>query len=88
MHCGLFTAWGWREFTWCGGSKVWGTSDLVRQCRTSCLENCEVNELPNVLVVGITWGEVSPDLLLLPPLDIILGSDVFYEPQGEFRLTN
>uniref|UniRef100_A0A8C7CZ01 Uncharacterized protein n=1 Tax=Oncorhynchus kisutch TaxID=8019 RepID=A0A8C7CZ01_ONCKI len=51
---------------------------VAAKCGAQCLENCrhtcEVNELPNVLVVGIT----SPDLLLLPPLDI-LGSDIFYE---------
>ncbi|KAM9457735.1 histone-arginine methyltransferase METTL23 [Clarias gariepinus] len=50
-----------------------------------CLKNsrrcCELNDLPEVPVVGLTWGEISPALRSLPPIDIILGSDVFYEPQ-------
>lgn len=52
-----------------------------------CLENsrrcCELNNLSGVSVVGLTWGEISPELTSLPPMDIILGSDVFYEPEGE-----
>lgn len=52
-----------------------------------CLENgkrcCEINDLPGVHVLGLTWGEISPELSSLPPVDIILGSDVFYEPEGE-----
>ncbi|KAF7698267.1 methyltransferase-like protein 23 isoform X1 [Silurus meridionalis] len=50
-----------------------------------CLENsrrcCELNGLPEVPVVGLTWGEISPALCSLPPVDIILGSDVFYDPE-------
>ncbi|MCI4385295.1 hypothetical protein PGIGA_G00048770 [Pangasianodon gigas] len=50
-----------------------------------CLENsrrcCELNDLHGVPVVGLTWGEISPELRSLPPVDIILGSDVFYEPE-------
>ncbi|XP_021413971.1 methyltransferase-like protein 23 isoform X1 [Oncorhynchus mykiss] len=65
----------------CGAQVILSDSAELPLCLENCRRTCEVNELPNVLVVGITWGEVSPDLLLLPPLDIILGSDVFYEPQ-------
>ncbi|XP_055753691.1 histone-arginine methyltransferase METTL23-like isoform X1 [Salvelinus fontinalis] len=65
----------------CGAQVILSDSAELPLCLENCRRTCEVNELPNVLVVGITWGEVSPDLLLLPPLDIILGSDVFYEPE-------
>nr|XP_029481562.1 methyltransferase-like protein 23 isoform X1 [Oncorhynchus nerka] len=65
----------------CGAQVILSDSAELPLCLENCRRTCEVNELPNVLVVGISWGEVSPDLLLLPPLDIILGSDVFYEPQ-------
>lgn len=68
----------------CGAQVILSDSAELPLCLENCRRTCEVNELPNVLVVGITWGEVSPDLLRLPPLDIILGSDVFYEPEGEF----
>ncbi|XP_070779986.1 histone-arginine methyltransferase METTL23 isoform X2 [Enoplosus armatus] len=50
-------------------------------CLENCRRSCEANGLHDVVVLGLTWGEISPDLLLLPKLDIILGSDVFYEPQ-------
>uniref|UniRef100_A0A8C3JU26 Methyltransferase-like 23 n=1 Tax=Calidris pygmaea TaxID=425635 RepID=A0A8C3JU26_9CHAR len=39
------------------------------------------NRLPHVPVLGLTWGRVSPELLALPPVDIILGSDVFFDPK-------
>uniref|UniRef100_A0A8C2II50 Methyltransferase like 23 n=1 Tax=Cyprinus carpio TaxID=7962 RepID=A0A8C2II50_CYPCA len=40
--------------------------------------------LRNSNLIGLTWGRVSPELLSLPPVDIILGSDVFYEPEDEY----
>lgn len=40
-----------------------------------------MNNLPQVEVVGLTWGHISKDILSLPPQDIILGSDVFFEPE-------
>ncbi|KAM8845327.1 histone-arginine methyltransferase METTL23 isoform 2-T3 [Spinachia spinachia] len=54
-------------------------------CLENCRRSCEANGLlGDVDVVSLTWGEVSPELLLLPQLDVILGSDVFYEP-GDFE---
>lgn len=54
--------------------------------KPSCLQNCrrsgEANGLSGVSVLGLSWGEVPPDLLLLPELDVVLGSDVFYDPEG------
>ncbi|XP_029944883.1 histone-arginine methyltransferase METTL23 [Salarias fasciatus] len=50
-------------------------------CLQNCRRSCEANGLQGVGVLGLTWGEVSPDLLLLPAVDVILGSDVFYEPE-------
>uniref|UniRef100_A0A3B3CL07 Methyltransferase 23, arginine n=1 Tax=Oryzias melastigma TaxID=30732 RepID=A0A3B3CL07_ORYME len=55
--------------------------------KPSCLQNCrrsgEANGLSGVSVLGLSWGEVPPDLLLLPELDVVLGSDVFYDPEFE-----
>ncbi|KFW84264.1 Methyltransferase-like 23, partial [Manacus vitellinus] len=45
--------------------------------RRSCLSN----HLPHVPVIGLTWGRVSPELLALAPVDVILGSDVFFDPK-------
>ncbi|CAN9505081.1 unnamed protein product [Ophioblennius macclurei] len=50
-------------------------------CLRNCRRSCEANGLLGVEVMGLTWGEVSPGLLLLPEVDVILGSDVFYEPE-------
>ncbi|XP_065661299.1 histone-arginine methyltransferase METTL23 isoform X2 [Hydra vulgaris] len=43
-------------------------------CRKSCL----YNNVANVTVVPITWGRFSHELFKLASVDIILGSDSFY----------
>lgn len=50
-------------------------------CLRNCARSCEANGLQDVPVLGLSWGHVSPRLLSLPHLDVILGSDVFYDPQ-------
>nr|XP_046271077.1 methyltransferase-like protein 23 [Scatophagus argus] len=65
----------------CGAKVILSDSAESPLCLENCRRSCEANRLRDVVVVGLTWGEISPDLLLLPKLDIILGSDVFYEPQ-------
>lgn len=64
----------------CGAKVILSDSDKTPLCLENCRRSCEANGLADVLVLGLTWGEVSPDLVLLPKLDVILGSDVFYEP--------
>ncbi|XP_044186261.1 methyltransferase-like protein 23 isoform X2 [Thunnus albacares] len=68
----------------CGAKLILSDDAKKPLCLENCRRSCEANGVTDVLVVGLTWGEVSPDLVLLPKLDIILGSDVFYEP-GEFE---
>ncbi|KAK1799197.1 hypothetical protein P4O66_007452 [Electrophorus voltai] len=65
----------------CGSQVILSDSAELPLCLRNCKRSCEVNNLPSVPVVGLTWGEVSPELISLPALDVILGSDVFYEPQ-------
>ncbi|KAF7659072.1 hypothetical protein LDENG_00003660 [Lucifuga dentata] len=65
----------------CGAKVILSDSAKMPLCLENCRRSCEANSLPDVLVLGLTWGEISPDLVLLPKLDIILGSDVFYEPE-------
>ena len=72
----------------CGAKVILSDSTKTPQCLENCRRSCEANGLHDVVVLGLTWGEVSPDLVLLPKLDVILGSDVFYEPQGQFMCTN
>ncbi|XP_008328634.1 histone-arginine methyltransferase METTL23 [Cynoglossus semilaevis] len=64
----------------CGADVILSDSAKVPQCLENCRRSCEANDLKDVQVLGLTWGEVSPDLVLLPDVDLILGSDVFYEP--------
>lgn len=43
--------------------------------------SCELNGvLSQVKVVGITWGLFLSSVIKLGPLDLILGSDCFYDP--------
>lgn len=48
-----------------------------------CQRNVEANGLTanEVPVVGISWGLFNPALFQLGPIDIILGSDCFYDPK-------
>lgn len=72
----------------CGAKVILSDSMRNPLCLENCRRSCEVNGLHDVDVLGLTWGEISPDLVLLPKLDVILGSDVFYEPQGLFLQNN
>ncbi|XP_036943913.1 methyltransferase-like protein 23 [Acanthopagrus latus] len=65
----------------CGAKVILSDSTRNPLCLENCRRSCEANGLRDVDVLGLTWGEISPDLVLLPKLDVILGSDVFYEPQ-------
>lgn len=65
----------------CGAKVILSDSAETPVCLENCRRSCEANGLRDVSVLGLTWGEVSPELVLLPEMDIILGSDVFYEPQ-------
>ncbi|KAM4598415.1 histone-arginine methyltransferase METTL23 isoform 1-T2 [Polymixia lowei] len=65
----------------CGAKVILTDSAELPLCLENCRRSCAANSLPDVQVSGLTWGEISPDLVLLPTLDIILGSDVFYEPE-------
>lgn len=52
---------------------------LTPNCLKHCVNCCANNGLENVSVIGITWGLFSPELLNLPPVDVILASDCFYD---------
>ncbi|XP_075702476.1 histone-arginine methyltransferase METTL23 isoform X2 [Rhinoderma darwinii] len=65
----------------CGANVILSDSAALPQCLENCSRSCARNNLMEVAIMGLTWGEISPDLLTLPPIDIILGSDVFYEPK-------
>ncbi|XP_050764271.1 histone-arginine methyltransferase METTL23 isoform X3 [Gymnogyps californianus] len=65
----------------CGAEVILSDSEELPQCLHNCRRSCLMNDLPRVPVIGLTWGRVSPELLSLAPVDIILGSDVFFDPK-------
>ncbi|XP_072298900.1 histone-arginine methyltransferase METTL23 [Eucyclogobius newberryi] len=76
-----------------GSSVLLSDSAELPQCLENCARSCRTNGLKvvpapgpgvpcsAVPVLGLSWGHVSPRLLSLPRVDLILGSDVFYDPQ-------
>lgn len=70
----------------CGAEVILSDSSELPYCLEICRQSCEMNNLPQVRVIGLTWGHVSQNLLALPPQDIILASDVFFEPEGKLFL--
>uniref|UniRef100_A0A8C6NCA2 Uncharacterized protein n=2 Tax=Melopsittacus undulatus TaxID=13146 RepID=A0A8C6NCA2_MELUD len=65
----------------CGAEVTLSDSEELPQCLQSCRRTCVLNGLSQVPVLGLTWGRVSPELLSVPPVDIILGSDIFFDPK-------
>ncbi|XP_021571563.1 methyltransferase-like protein 23 isoform X1 [Carlito syrichta] len=72
----------------CGAEVILSDSSELPHCLEVCRQSCLMNDLPQVHIVGLTWGHVSRDLLALPPQDIILASDVFFEPEGKLLWLN
>lgn len=67
----------------CGAEIILSDNAEFPQCLDNCRRSCQMNNLSGVHVMGLTWGQMSPSLLTLPRLDIILASDVFFEPEGK-----
>lgn len=65
----------------CGAAVILSDCADKPQCLRNCLRSCQSNGLQEVQVRGLNWGHVSPALVSLPKVDLILGSDVFYDPQ-------
>ncbi|XP_076036843.1 histone-arginine methyltransferase METTL23-like [Oratosquilla oratoria] len=65
----------------CGANVVLSDSGQLPKCLRNCQASCEANGLVGrVHVIGLTWGLFTPEMLHLGPVDIILGSDCFYDP--------
>lgn len=65
----------------CGARVILSDCAEFQNCLDNCRQSCQINNLEDVPVIGLTWGQISPNLVHLPQIDIILGSDVFYEPE-------
>lgn len=53
------------------------------QCLENCIQSCDANNLPNITVMGLKWGQFTTNLLNLQPVDVILGSDCFFDTEGK-----
>ena len=65
-----------------GARVILSDSSDFPECLERCRETCALNDLKEIPVVGLTWGEFSPALLEMEPVNIILGSDSFYDTKG------
>uniref|UniRef100_A0A9L0SWC4 Histone-arginine methyltransferase METTL23 n=3 Tax=Equus caballus TaxID=9796 RepID=A0A9L0SWC4_HORSE len=65
----------------CGAEVILSDSSELPHCLEVCRQSCQMNNLPQVRIIGLTWGHMSQELLALPPQDILLASDVFFEPE-------
>jgi predicted nicotinamide N-methyase len=62
------------------GAKVTlSDSEEMPHCLERAKQSCAVNGMNKVAVIPLTWGVHSPCLINLAPIDIILGSDCFYD---------
>ena len=66
----------------CGATVTLTDKEECPECLENCWRTCHVNGQSSVKVMGITWGQFSPNVLNLPKPDIILGSDCFYDTKG------
>uniref|UniRef100_A0A8C8VQ70 Histone-arginine methyltransferase METTL23 n=1 Tax=Pelusios castaneus TaxID=367368 RepID=A0A8C8VQ70_9SAUR len=65
----------------CGAEVTLSDAEELPQSLKNCQRSCELNNLLGVHIIGLTWGQISPNLLSLPQVDIILASDVFFDPE-------
>ena len=49
-------------------------------------QTCRLNSVPEscVQILPLSWGVFSPQLLDLPPQDLLLASDCFYDSTGSY----
>ncbi|XP_065055145.1 histone-arginine methyltransferase METTL23-like isoform X1 [Rhopilema esculentum] len=65
----------------CGANVILSDSSKFPKCQENALKSCISNNVESrIIQVPLTWGEFTPELLDLPKLDVILGSDCFYNP--------
>ena len=68
----------------CGAHVTLTDKEEYPECLENCRQSCQANGRDFVKVVGITWGQFTANLFKLVKVDIILGSDCFYDTKGNF----
>lgn len=66
----------------CGANVTLTDAEEYSECLENCHRSCLANDLSSVNVIGLTWGQFSPEVFKLSPVDFLLGSDCFYDPKG------
>lgn len=67
----------------CGAKVTLSESATLPKSIQHTKRSCSLNNLilnQHIKVIGLTWGLFLKNLIYLGPVDIILGSDCFYEP--------
>ena len=65
----------------CGAHVTLSDSASLPRSLQHIRRSCELNGvLSQVKIIGITWGIFLSSLFTIGPLDLIIGSDCFYEP--------
>lgn len=65
----------------CGANVILSDSATLTKSLQHIKRNCEVNGvISQVKIIGITWGLFLSSLFSLGTLDLIIGSDCFYDP--------
>ena len=87
VHCDLFqigagTALPGLVASLCGAHVTLTDKEEYPECLENCRRSCRANGQDSVKVVGISWGQFTPNLFKLVKPDIILGSDCFYNTKG------
>ena len=68
----------------CGAKVTLTDGEDFSNCLGNCQKTCAANGSQDVNIMGLTWGVFSKTILDFPKFNIILGSDCFYDPKGNF----
>lgn len=66
-----------------GAKVILSDADKYSNCLENCRKSCLTNNVSDVEITPITWGRVSQYLVNLKDVDFIIGSDCFYDKEGE-----
>lgn len=72
----------------CGAKVTLSDSHRSTDALQTCHANLRLNNINDAVVLAITWGHISPSLLMLSKVDLILGSDCFYDSKGNNSVSN
>ena len=70
----------------CGAHVTFSNREDSPHFHDNIQKSCELNGIDEMEAVEITWGVLPPKLLTLPPQDVIIASDCFYDSKGNIFL--